>query len=222
MWWLCLGLAVAAPQLRVGIVVFDEVLTSDVTAPAEVFGAAALEDETVSVQLVHLGPDPVIQTAEGLALRADVALDEAPLFDVLVLPSAMELEPIVGHAPLIAWIGAHAEAGAWLASNCAGAFVLAAAGGLDGHRATTWPGGEALLQDAHPDVIVLEAAPVVVDRRRITSQGGLTSYAASLLLLAQLRPEALAVSVHARLAVDGLVRWRRLQRIGRRGRRVRG
>ena len=77
--------------------------------------------------------------------------------------------------------------------------MLGQAGVLDGKRATTWFGGEARLQSSYPAIEVVHDAPVVVDNRRITANGGLVSYQAALVLLGQLAgPE------HAREIYDGL------------------
>jgi transcriptional regulator GlxA family with amidase domain len=66
-------------------------------------------------------------------------------------------------------------------------------------QATTWLGGEAQLQEQFPDVQVVFDAPVVVDHRRVTSNGGLVSYRAAFVLLAQL-----SSAEHAREVFDGL------------------
>jgi transcriptional regulator GlxA family with amidase domain len=57
---------------------------------------------------------------------------------------------------------------------------LGQAGVLDGKQATTWFGGETKLQQEFPTVQVIHDKPVVVDKRRITANGGLVSYRAAL------------------------------------------
>src|SRR6185295_10101188 len=83
----------------------------------------------------------------------------------------------------------------WMASNCAGAWLLAEGGVLDGKRATTWAGGEAKLAAAYPKVKVQVDRNVVVDDKVITSNGGVVSYQAALELLARISSRKFADEV---------------------------
>ncbi len=194
----------------IGIIVFDDVLTSEVTAPAEVFGMA-IHDSRFSQWKMHLisaSSSLNIRTAEGLQIRADVLLTDAPSVDALIVPGAYDTDNLRKHEALIAYI--RAQKG-WIASNCSGAFILGQAGILDGKKATTWPGGEADLQKAFPEVEVQTGVSFVMDGKRLTSNGGLVSYDAAFVLLAQLAGKDLARQVYKTLNSDRLRPWDQLE-----------
>jgi putative intracellular protease/amidase len=108
--------------------VFDGFLTSDVTVPIEVFGAAAKKEQVAS--------------EEGLRLVADITIYDEVALDVFIVPSAYEMDALLQDEKLIDYIRKQTQSVSWLASNCSGAFLLAAAGVLDGKKATTWAGGK--------------------------------------------------------------------------------
>lgn len=86
-------------------------------------------------------------------------------------------------------------------------FVLGKAGVLDGRQATTWFGGEAGLQSQFPAIHVVHDKPVVLDKRRITANGGLVSYQAALVLLGQLSRPEYAKDVYDQLGMGRLDSW---------------
>jgi putative intracellular protease/amidase len=119
---------VSAAPAKIGIMVFDGFLTSDVTVPIEVFGAAAKKEQVAS--------------EEGLRLVADITIYDEVALDVFIVPSAYEMDALLQDEKLIDYIRKQTQSVSWLASNCSGAFLLAAAGVLDGKKATTWAGGK--------------------------------------------------------------------------------
>jgi len=178
----------------IGIVVFDGVLTSDVTAPLEVFGAASKKAwfSDYEVVVIAASHDKTVTSEEGLTLVADTTIYDAPQLDVLLIASAYDMDPWLESADLMRFIAHQAKNTQWLASNCSGAFLLAKAGLLDGKRATTWAGGEKSLANAYPAVKVQYDQNVVVDEGVITSNGGPVSYQAAFALLARLSSEKYA------------------------------
>jgi len=184
---LCLVLATPshAADKRIGILVYDGVLTSDVTAPLEVFGIASrlswfsdYKPVTISVT-----KQSTITTEEGLKIGVDAWIGDVPKLDALILTSSYDMDPLIGNNQLIDFIKTTSSSSAWMASNCSGAYLLAEAGLLDGKRATTWSGGEPDLQKHYPKVKVQEDENVVVDGKIVTSNGSLVSYQAALKLL---------------------------------------
>ena len=136
--------------------------------------------------------------------------DELEL-DVLLMPGANDVTYLLQHERLNAFIQQHEERAQWLGSFCAGAFVLGSAGVLDGKRATTWFGGETSLQTRFPAIQVVHDKPVVVDQRRITANGGLVSYQASLVLLGKLTSAAQAKEVYDSLGLGRLSTWAEIE-----------
>lgn len=195
----------------IGIIVFDGVLTSEVIGPAEVFAIAQQNGFDGRVLLVGVDPQPTIRTEEGLRLEVDTTIADHLELDVLLVPGGNDMAPLLAHEPLNDFIRKHAESAEWLGSVCAGAFLLGNAGVLDGRLATTWFGGETSLQAQFPAIQVIHDQPVVVDRRRITANGGLVSYQAALVLLGRLSSAAHAKAVYKSLGLGRLGTWEEIE-----------
>ncbi len=195
----------------IGILAFDRVLTSEVTAPVEVFGAAINQGLLPSyrVLLVSGTKKTVVVTEEGLKLVADATIYDDLTIDVLIVPGSYDLESVESDAAFMKFLRANGKQATWLASNCSGAFLLAHAGLLDDVRATTWAGGEADLKKSYPRVDVQFDQNVVVDGNIITSNGGAVSYQAALTLLAELSSPEQAHEIAELLQIP------RLQNAGR-------
>ncbi len=113
-----------------------------------------------------------LRTTAGFAVQTDLTLEDAARADVLIVPSwrdTQERPP----APMVDAVRAAHERGATVVGLCLGAFVLAEAGVLDGHEATThWSAVDAFSQryprvKLVPDVLYLDAD----DGRLVTSAG---------------------------------------------------
>lgn len=97
-------------------------------------------------------------------------LDALAAADTVIVPSCRDPEAPQPPALVDAVRAAHA-AGARVASLCTGAFVLAAAGLLDGRRATTHWAHTALLAERHPAVQVDPGVLYIDDGDVLTSAG---------------------------------------------------
>ena len=193
----------------IGIVVFDNVLTAEVVGAAEVFGIACKQDWFKDSKVLLIGVDdrPTIVTEEGLQLVVNATIADDLSLDVLLVPGANDISPLLENEKLNAFIQKQEEAAQWIGSVCAGAFLLGNAGVLDGKQATTWFGGETSLQTQFPAIQVIHDQPVVLDNRRITANGGLVSYRAALILLGQLSNAEHAKEVYETLGMDRLGTW---------------
>jgi transcriptional regulator GlxA family with amidase domain len=201
-------------QKTIGIIVFDAVLTSEVTAPAEVFGMARENEWFQDWNVVMIGVNPdqkSIKTAEGLRLEVDYTIEDDLRLDVLIVPGAYDMDHLFANEKLNAFINEHEKLASWVSSNCSGAFLLASAGVLDGMKATTYFGGEASLQEQYPQIEVVFDHPVVVDHRRLTSNGGVVSYQAAVMLLAQLTSPEHAKEVYDGLQIGRMKSWAEIE-----------
>ncbi|KOV61931.1 GlxA family transcriptional regulator [Streptomyces sp. MMG1121] len=160
------------PQRTLLFVLFDGVQSLDVTGPLEVFAGA--ENHTPGTYRIHtasLDGGPV-RTSSGLTLVPDEALPAAPDPHTLLVPGGQGTR-----APdprLIEWLRAHGPRARRLLSVCTGAALLAAAGLLDGRRATThWAYCDKLARD-HPAVTV-EPEPIYVRDGDVATSAGVTS-----------------------------------------------
>jgi transcriptional regulator GlxA family with amidase domain len=183
-----------AASSRIGILVFDGFLTSDVTAPIEVFGAASKKAWFSSYQVVVISitKNKTVVSEEGLKIIADNTIYDELKLDVLIVPSAYEMDGHLRNKNLINYISKQSQSASWMASNCSGALLLGEAGVLNGKNATTWAGGEKDLLKAYPKIKVQFDQNVVIDNKVITSNGGPVSYQAAFELLAKLSSKKFA------------------------------
>lgn len=129
--------AFTAEPLRVGVVVFEGFLSGEVVAPLEVFTKATSEPSPrFDVFTVGASVKPV-RSHEGLLVQPRVSFTSCPPLDILVVPSALEMDPVLADQALVAFIKQRGARARYVASHCAGAFLLGKAGLLDGKRATT-------------------------------------------------------------------------------------
>jgi transcriptional regulator GlxA family with amidase domain len=197
----------------IGIIVFDGVLTSEVIGPAEVFAVASQRDwfKGSRVLLIGVEPQPTIRTDEGIQISVDATIADKLALDVLIVPGGNEIDHLLQHEKLNTFLREQDESAQWVGSVCAGAFILGNAGLLDDKQATTWFGGEKSLQAQFPAINVVHDRPVVVDKRRITANGGLVSYRAALVLLGQMTSPAQAEEVYKSLGMGRLGSWAEIE-----------
>ena len=111
-------------SIDVAVIVYDGVLTSDITAPLEVFGKAARKPwlQKINVEAVAADGDLDILTEEGIKLKADrLLLAEAPRYDAVIVPSRYRMDAVLGNRALIDFIRDQSKTAHWMASNCSGA-----------------------------------------------------------------------------------------------------
>ena len=204
------SLPLIAADKRIGILVYDKVLSSDVTAPAEVFGVATRKSWFANYEVLLIGVEQgvsVITTEEGIRLTVDKTIYDNPKLDALIVTSSYVMDTLFKNRDLTKFLKEQSKNISWLASNCSGAFLYAHAGLLDGYTATTWAGGERQLQREFPKINVIEDRNVVVDRNRISSNGGIPSYQGALVLLAKMSSERKAKEVFETIQLNRLISW---------------
>lgn len=205
--------AVAADK-KIGVLVYDDVLTSDAVAPAEVFGVASRKAwfSDYEVILINVKREATVTTEEGLTLQVDANIYDDLDLDVLIVNSAYDMDWLFENEDLTKFLREQAKTVEWLASNCSGAFLYAHAGLLDGYRATTWAGGEPGLQKQFPKIDVVVDQNVVVDRNRITSNGGVPSYQGALVLLWLMSGESNAKEVFETIQFNRVIPWSEIEK----------
>jgi transcriptional regulator GlxA family with amidase domain len=154
----------------VGILVFDGMKMLDVSGPAEVFSESNLNGADYRLSFVSADGAPV-SSSIGLTVAADCDAAGAPAFDTLLvsggdgLPGA-PIEPALRRAAEVLAVRAGR-----VASICTGAFILGAAGLLEGKRATTHWRHAAMLARGYPSTRVEPDAIYVKDGTIYTSAG---------------------------------------------------
>ncbi|WP_189533848.1 helix-turn-helix domain-containing protein [Streptomyces roseolilacinus] len=152
----------------VALAVTEGMLHFELSVAYEVFGSAPAGVPVTWYDVAVCGPGAV--RVGRFLLQPDHGLDRLPHADTVIVPgwADVEEEP---PADLVDAVRAAHEAGARVVSLCTGAFVLAAAGLLDGRRATThWAHTDAL-SARHPRVEVDRDVLYVDDGSVLTSAG---------------------------------------------------
>jgi transcriptional regulator GlxA family with amidase domain len=157
--------------LLVTILVFPGIRLLDVTGPIEVFTSA--NEFGARYRLTLVSPDGnEVTTAAGTRLSVDAAAADArATSDVLIVPGGPTWEQMIKDDDLLDVVRQLDATSRRTASVCTGAFLLAAAGLLDGRRAAThWRySGDLALR--YPAVRVEPDAIFVQDGRVMTSAG---------------------------------------------------
>ncbi|OMC10835.1 GlxA family transcriptional regulator [Mycobacterium sp. SP-6446] len=154
---------------RVAVLAEPDVIAFDLAIAIEVFGRVRLEDGAPGYRVRVCGCEPLL--AAGLIrISTDFGLEELRNADTIVVPGRNDVTAPVRDDVAIALKSAHSR-GARIASICSGAFTMAAAGILDGRRATThWLAAE-LFSAAYPNVR-LDADALYVDEGQILTSAG--------------------------------------------------
>ncbi|MFF4444135.1 GlxA family transcriptional regulator [Streptomyces sp. NPDC001502] len=156
-------------QHRVVVVALENVLALDIGIPLQVFGSWPDGPYTLTVCTEQPG---LVAMHGGPALAVARGLDTLATADTVIVPGYLEPE-----APSDAVSAALAEAaarGSRMVSICLGAFALAAAGLLDGRRATTHWQYAATLAKQYPQVTVQSEA-LYIDEGHVLTSGGVTA-----------------------------------------------
>ncbi len=200
----------AQRPLRVAILIYDGVFNTEFIAPLDVFQHAEVRTKKIEVFTVapHLGS---VLTAEKLKVIPHHTFADAPNVDILVVPSGKNYEKDIYDQALLAWVRERAGKAKIVQANSWGAFLLGAAGILDGRWATTFPPDTSRLQKAFPRAIVKAEAKLVDDPgkygrpRVITSAGGVVSYDAALYIVEDLLGREVADGIARGLVFDRTV-----------------
>ncbi|MER7489682.1 helix-turn-helix domain-containing protein [Streptomyces sp. NPDC126497] len=182
----------------VALAVTDGMLHFELALAQEVFGSAPDGVPGPWYDLVVCGPGPV--RAGRFLLEPDHGLDRLPHADTVIVPGWADVDE-APPAELVDAVRAAHGAGARLVSLCTGAFVLAAAGLLDGLRATTHWAHTRTLADRHPAVEVDPDVLYVDSGSVLTSAGKAAAMDLCLHLIRLDRGSATANKVARRLVV---------------------
>lgn len=149
------------PPRHIACLIYPEVMSLDVVGPMQVFASANAERAGHGLPpayALHLLGDAAgpVPTSAGIALLADTARDAADpaRFDTVLVPGGDGVVTQLENAALQGWLRGAEPKVRRLGSVCSGALLLAAAGLLDGRRATTHWSRLAELRQRHPAVQV--------------------------------------------------------------------
>jgi transcriptional regulator GlxA family with amidase domain len=183
------------------VLTFPAVQLLDVTGPIQVFASAndlvanAGGTSPYRVKLVTQGAQGVVSSA-GVTLAAGPLSQSSEALDTLLVAGGQGVEAAAANPELVDWLQRRATQARRVASVCTGAFLLAAAGLLDGRRAVTHWKDCARLAQRFPAVRV-EPDPIFVccDGRVWTSAGVTAGIDLALALVEEDLGRAMALAV---------------------------
>ena len=174
-------------KLTIGIVLFDGFETLDVFGPVQMLGRLPKHK---LVAISETGAP--VTSAQGLTTEVHHDFASAPPLHVLLVPGGMGTRTEIGNSALLEFLQRKAGEATWIASVCTGAALVAAAGVLDGRRATT---NKAAFEwvASHSDKVEWQPrARWVVDGNVLTSSGVSAGTDMALALVEQLYDHAQA------------------------------
>ena len=182
--------------LRAAFLVVDGVYNSELMAPYDVLQHTVFHVEP-GIEPFVVSPDgQPVRTFEGITIVPHHGFDDAPAFDILVVPSAEHsMGTDLEDARLIGWVREFGGRASFVVSACDGAFVLAAAGLLDGREATTFPSDQDAFAARFAEITLRREPSFVHDGPAITSHGGARSYDPAMYLVDHLYGEEVAAGV---------------------------
>lgn len=193
----------------IGLLMYDGVLTTEVTATADVFTKPTADGKQLfNVITIAETLDPII-TEEGLRLVPDYTFENSPHLQVLFVPSAFDMHAQVHNEKIVSFIKKKNEETKYTVSNCAGAQLIGASGIADGKKIVTWIGGGEQLQKDYPNLLVQDDLLVtyVEDGKFISSNGNLVSYIPALSVVEKLTSVEHRKFVESYLYLDRLQNW---------------
>lgn len=127
--------------MKLGIPLYDRVNLLDVAGPHEMFHWAGEETGRLTSVLVAPDKDTPVTSVEGVKFFANEGFAEASALDILWVPGGdpETVAMMMRHpdSPYFQYLRQIAAKATWVCSVCEGALLLARAGLLDGHKATT-------------------------------------------------------------------------------------
>jgi transcriptional regulator GlxA family with amidase domain len=166
------------PPLRVEILAFEDVQLLDVAGPLQVFVSAndlaGAAGQRRPYEPVVVAERPPVTASAGLGLGTHRLPGPGRPVDTLIVAGGFGVYPACDNEKLIAWIKARAARARRIASVCSGAFLLAAAGLLDGRRVVTHWERCAEFARRFP-AVRLEPDPIFIRDGNIWTSAGITA-----------------------------------------------
>ncbi|WP_206792048.1 DJ-1/PfpI family protein [Amycolatopsis sp. MtRt-6] len=151
----------------VSVILFEGFQLLDVFGPVDLLGAAP---ELFEVRFV--GPDgSPVASSPGIQVSVTDSRDTPPEPDIVLVPGGRGTRSLVQDSLFLAWLASYAGRASLITSVCTGSAVLAAAGLLDGCRATSNKRAFDWVTTHGENIEWVRQARWVEDRNRWTSSG---------------------------------------------------
>jgi putative intracellular protease/amidase len=181
--------------MDIAILLYDNFTALDAVGPYETLSRLP------EAKVTFVAREPGLKRTDvgSLAMLAEASLDELPHPDIVVLPGGPGQVQPMGDEVTLDWVRRAHETTRWTTSVCTGSLILAAAGLLDGVRATShWTALELL--SAMGAVAVTER--VVVEGKIITAAGVSAGIDMGLTLAAEIAGDDYAQAIQLGIEYD--------------------
>lgn len=180
--------AMTDDQRRVSVVLFEGFEVLDVFGPVELF---SLVPDHLAVEFIGPEPGPVA-SSQGVKVTATVGYATAAAPDIVLIPGGQGTRRLVSDEGFLSWLHGWGASASLVTSVCTGSALLAAAGLLDGYRATSNKASFEWVREQSDAVDWVPQARWVEDRDRWTSSGVAAGMDMAAALLADLWGEDVA------------------------------
>jgi transcriptional regulator GlxA family with amidase domain len=181
--------------MNIAIVLYDRFTALDAIGPYEVL--SRLPGAEVKFLAREAGP---VRTDNGmLTILVEHTLEQMPAPEIVLVPGGPGEVAQRAGGPVLEWLARADQTSTWTTSVCTGSLILAAAGLLDGRRATShWLAMDELAR--------LGAVPVservVFDGKLVTAAGVSAGIDMALTLAAQIAGEQVAQAIQLGIEYD--------------------
>ncbi|REE89308.1 GlxA family transcriptional regulator [Cupriavidus plantarum] len=191
-------------MITVAVLALQGVVPFDLGIACDVFSRVVLAHGKPAYRVMVCGETTRVDAGGHFDIRAPWKLEDALAADRIIVPGVEDIDRRLSSAAARTLRNA-IEGGTQVASICTGAFVLAEAGLLDGHRATTHWAAAGELARRYPALTVDTDVLFVDEGNIVTSAGSSAGLDMCLHLVGRDYGQAMAVQA-ARLAVAPLHR----------------
>ena len=180
--------------MNIVFVLFDNVTQLDFAGPVQFL--SRLPGGTVFVASKDGGP---VTTDSGFSILPGTSFADCPQADIICVPGGHGVREAMADKAIVDFVRDQSAGALWVTSVCTGAFILGAAGMLQGKRATChW---------AYTHLLPLfgathETARVVRDGNLVTAGGVTSGIDFALELIAMISGEAVAQTIQLALEYD--------------------
>jgi putative intracellular protease/amidase len=181
--------------MNIAILLYDRFTALDAIGPYEVLSRLP----GARVTFVAQEPGPVCTDRGMLTILAEKAIDDVRMPDILLVPGGPGEVGTRAGGPALDWVRTVHETTTWTTSVCTGSLVLAAAGLLNGKRATShWLAMEQLARLGAQPV----SERVVFDGKVVTAAGVSAGIDMALSLAARIGGDHVAQAIQLGIEYD--------------------
>jgi putative intracellular protease/amidase len=182
--------------MEIAILIYPRFAALDAVGPYEVL--SRIPGAKVTFVAEQAAPQRTDTTQ--LAILADATIEQLPHPDIVLVPGGPGQMALMEDGPVHEWLRTAHETSTWTTSVCTGSLVLAAAGLLDGKRATSnW---QAIEQLRALGADAVEEERVVFDGKIVTSAGVTAGIDMALQLAARIGGDRLAQAIQLGIEYD--------------------